>query len=247
MMKYELETIPIWEAYKAVTECALCHLKHKVEQDFVQFFLGGSVMQPDIRGMVNEIGFCEKHNAMLFTGGNKQGLALMTHTHLLQTLRNMETYEKKLGTSDRSTHTFTMKKGVTTKELTQYTDFLKHTGISCVLCNKLFRALNRYTFTIVYLWEKDRDFRTTFLTSKGFCLPHSAGLMLMADETMTGKKKYEFIQELISLQRKNLVRLEEEIHWYTQKFDYQHTDKSWKMSKNALPRTIQKLAGLVLE
>jgi hypothetical protein len=246
-MKYELETIPILEAFNAATECPFCYLKQKVEQDFVQFFLGGSVMQPDIRGIVNELGFCGKHNAMLFKGGNKLGLALMTHTHLRQTLKNMKKYEKKLGIMDKSTHTSTMKRGVATKELSQYINFLKHLGISCVLCNKLLRAIKRYTFTTVYLWKKDRDFRETFLSSKGFCLPHTADLILMAEETLSGVKKHEFFEKLISLQKRNLTRLEEEIHWYTQKFDYQHTDKPWKTSKDALPRTIQKLVGIVME
>ncbi|MBN1698057.1 MAG: hypothetical protein JW881_11130 [Spirochaetales bacterium] len=246
-MKYELETIPIWEAFKEENECPLCLLKHKLEKDFVQFFLGGAVMQPDIRGTVNEYGFCEKHNDMLHAGGNKLGLALMTHTHLKQLLRSLERQEKKIGSYDKSSRRFTLKKGVTLKELSSYTNFLDQTAHTCVLCNKLLRALERYSFTTVYLWKKDTDFRKAFLSSKGFCLLHAAGLILMADETLRGNDSRTFIEELITIQKKNLARLEEEIHWYTQKFDYRHADEPWKTSKDALPRTIGKLVGTVMK
>lgn len=230
-MKYQLETIPIWEAYETCTECPLCFLENKIEKNNIQFFLGGSVMEPDMRGMVNELGFCPVHFHMLFNAGNKLGLALMAHTHLLYLLKKM----KNLGQ-----HT-------TPKARSGYCGFLKTQRDKCVLCRKLEKTLKRYAFTIVYLWKKDEDFRNTFKNSKGFCLPHFAECILMADEVLSSQKKEMFFKDLFPLQSENLLRIAEEIHWFTQKFDYKNKDKPWKTSKDALQRTIQKLIGKIVE
>jgi hypothetical protein len=188
-------------------------------------------MEPDIRGMVNESGFCPVHFQMLFNAGNKLGLALMTHTHLLYLLKKIQKPEK-------YTHPKTRR---------EYCLFLQSNRNDCALCRKLEKTLKRYTFTIVYLWKKDEDFRKAFKESKGFCLPHFAGCTIMADEVLSSRKKELFYKDLYSLQTENLSRIEEEIHWFTQKFDYKNKDKPWKTSRDALQRTIQKLIGKIVE
>lgn len=230
-MKYQLETIPIWEVYEAHSECPLCLLEYKIEKHAIEFFLGGSVMEPDIRKMVNELGFCPVHFRMLFHAGNKLGLALMAHTHLLHLLKKMEKPEKYTNIKYRY----------------EYCDFLKNQTNKCVLCRKLDKTLKRYAFTIVYLWEKDEDFRKIFKDSMGFCLPHFSECIAMADEVLSSKKKEMFFQDLFPIQSANLFRIEEEIQWFIQKFDYKNKDKPWKTSKDALQRTIQKLTGKRVE
>jgi len=231
IVKYQLETIPVWDAYKADSECPLCSLEKKLEKSNVQFFLGGSVMEPDIRGMVNEMGFCAVHFDMLFHAGNKLGLALMTHTHL-------RFLQKKTGKCE---------KNLSPKTVDEVCRFLLSKKNECMLCYKLEKALKRYAFTIIYLWKKDDDFRQIFENSKGFCLPHFAQCMNMADEVLSSKKKEAFLYQLYTFQMKNIKRVEEELHWFTQKFDYKNRDKPWKNSKDALQRTIQKLVGKIIE
>ncbi|MBN2441305.1 MAG: hypothetical protein JXJ04_08160 [Spirochaetales bacterium] len=226
-MKYQLETIPIWESYEAETECPLCYLEDKFEKYNLSFFLGGSVMEPDIRERVNESGFCPVHFGMLFNEGNKLSLSLMTHTHLRLVLKKLKKFENK----------------PVAKNCSEFISSLKIIKNECALCNKLEETLKRYTFTIVYLWKKEEDFRKTFINSKGFCLPHFADCAAMANEVLTLKRKDLFLTELYQLQLQNLERIEEEILWFTQKYDYRNTDKPWKNSKDALKRTIQKLTG----
>ena len=43
-MKYELETIPVWDAIKDDNECFLCTLMKQSEQVAVSYYLGSSVM-----------------------------------------------------------------------------------------------------------------------------------------------------------------------------------------------------------
>lgn len=230
-MKYQLETIPVWETYEEHTECPLCSLEYKIEKSNVQFFLGSSVMEPDIRGKVNELGFCPVHFKMLFHAGNKLSLALMTHTHLRLLIKKIKKYEK------NPTH----------KSCNEYIQYQKINRNECMLCRKLEKTLKRYTFTICYLWKKDDDFKMAFRTSKGFCLPHYAECINMAEEVFSSQKKEIFLKELYDLEMKNLLRIEGEIHWFTQKFDYKNKDKPWRNSKDALARTIQKLIGKIVE
>jgi hypothetical protein len=81
-MKYELQTIPIWNAYSGEHDCPLCHLEAKLEEDYRRFFLGNSVMAPDVRVEVNAKGFCRHHYRSLYAGENKLGLALLAQTRL---------------------------------------------------------------------------------------------------------------------------------------------------------------------
>jgi hypothetical protein len=81
-MKYELQTIPIWNAYAGDHDCPLCHLETKLENDYQRFFLGNSVMAPDIRIEINAKGFCRHHYRVLYAGENKLGLALLAQTRL---------------------------------------------------------------------------------------------------------------------------------------------------------------------
>ncbi len=97
------------------------------------------------------------------------------------------------------------------------------------------------------MWSHEDNFRKEFNESKGFCLPHMGQMLDMSSKELRGSKQQDFVKELIELQRKNLDRLEEEIKWFTLKFDYKNQDKPWGNSKDALPRLLQKLTGDYME
>lgn len=40
-----------------------------------------------------------------------------------------------------------------------------------------------------------------------------------------------------------MKRVEDELEWFTLKFDYRYQDQPWKNSRDALPRTILKVNG----
>jgi hypothetical protein len=246
-MKYQLETIPIWEAYEAKTECPICFLASKLTKNYTDFFLGGSVMEPDIRESVNAFGFCREHFGLLFEAGNKQSAALMAHTRLLTLGKMLSGKMKKLLGSEVKTKakTFMPKEKDESRALADFADLAERSSGTCVFCSKLDTTLTRYVFTIVYLWKKNPDFRKELGASKGFCIPHMAPVIRMADSVLSRTHRNQFISGLFTLEESNLNRVEEEILWYTQKFDQQNKDKPWKNSADALPRTVQKLVGKV--
>ena len=150
-MKYELETIPVWDAYHAEDECPLCLLQRKAERDFVRFYVGHSVMVPEMRVQVNDSGFCPAHFPMLLEGGNRLGLALITHTHIGELRRKLE---RRLGKG---------KAGAALKrEIAGFDAFLSQQLDRCLICERLDDRFKRYSYTIVHLWRHEDQFRQAF-------------------------------------------------------------------------------------
>ena len=79
--------------------------------------------------------------------------------------------------------------------------------------------------------------------SKGFCIPHFGDLCEAADNKLNGNKKDEFYSTVTRLMRENFDRLQEDVSWLVEKFDYQNQDADWKNSKDAVQRGMQKLKG----
>jgi hypothetical protein len=248
-VKYQLETIPIWEAFEAKTECPLCFLEQKLTKNYTDFFLGGSVMEPDTRAQVNDLGFCPDHFSLLYEAGNKQSLALLAHTHLRELSKKLSDFEKRLRAAELGEKggSFLPKSRGTSKLISGYNELVNKSIASCAFCDKVETVMKRYAFTIVYTWKKNDDFKTELSQSKGFCIPHMTSVVGMADAILSRSIRNKFLNRLFDVQNENLRRIEDEILWYTQKFDYRNQDKPWKNSMDALPRTIQKLVGRIMK
>lgn len=254
-MKYHLDTIPVWDACKENSECPLCILEDKAEKSYVDSFLGGSVMEPDTRIEVNDKGFCPHHNKLLYKAQNRLGLALMTHTHTLETMKKLKVetdhLEKAFDKPDSGPRNLLLKLsgGGSSTDLAvkEFVSWLNNHCSKCIICDRINYSLNRYAYTIIHLWEHDKEFRETMNQSKGFCLAHLPKVLEMASDKLNRTKQAEFICEINKLTFANMERLEKELHWFTQKFDYRNQDKPWGNSKDALPRILQKLTGKYME
>lgn len=249
-MKYHLDTIPVWDAYHEESECPFCILEDKAEKAYVDSFLGGSVMEPDTRIEVNDKGFCPHHNELLYEAQNRLGLALMTHTHMMETIKKLkkqaEDLTKVAENPDKGLGLFRKKSSGEPNLKLAMQDFsiwLQGHMNECIICERLQNALNQFAYTFIHLWGHDKEFRKVFQNSKGFCFSHLALVLDMAAQSLNKSKQAEFIKELLPMQMDNMERLEKELFWFTQKFDHKNQDKPWGDSKDALPRTLQKLTG----
>ena len=249
-MKYELETIPVWDAFKADCECPICKLKEKAEETYLKFFLGNSVMVPEMRVEVNKTGFCPEHFSKLLQKRSPHYLGLMTHTHFKEYRELLDKKFSKLSKMAASASK-KMKTPLKDKKLIEECNSLKELIESkdseCMICDRINNTMKRYIFTTVYLWKKNPEFKEFFMKSKGFCLPHTTLITDMASEILSGVELGEFVQDIIELEKKNLIRLEEEILYFTQKFSQENDDKPWNGTKDAHYRTIQKLTGKVTD
>ena len=230
-----METIPVWDAFEAHSECALCLLQRKAEKEFVAFFLGSSVMAPEMRVQVNQTGFCPPHFSMLLSGGNRLGLALMTHTHLRELRKDMD-HKLRLASTVKANK----------KRVADLDELITgHLG-SCLICERLDERFKRYAFTIAYLWQRDSEFRGTFVASHGFCIDHLRGLLWMARETLSPTLLPPFASELSDIQDRAWDRLDSELLAFTGTFDHAAqvaTASSGDRLARSVAAAIQKLTG----
>ncbi|MDR1600018.1 MAG: DUF6062 family protein [Oscillospiraceae bacterium] len=222
MFNQRIDTAPVLEAFAAGGECPLCALRDQTEAGYLDQFLGGSVMEPAMRVLVNEKGFCARHFSRLYAANNHLGVALMAHTHLKDTITALE----KRWTQPRKGGLFPTRRrqepGLPAK--------------TCALCDRLDATMDRYVKTTVWLWKNDARFRERFNGSLGLCVAHAEAVIAASDGAMR--------EAMVKLELDNLRRVEKELEWFTLKFDYRNHDKPWGESKDALPRAIQKLAGV---
>lgn len=245
-MKYHIDTIPVWDAVKLGGECPLCALRRKNELLDVERFLGASVMEPDTRIMVNEKGFCARHQALLYAQKNRLGHALMMHTYLKTTIKKMEPVLKEVRHAARKrAETSALKRmmgrGEGKDELLQAAKKVSDLSNKCILCETIEEHTNRYTYTFLHLYKTDSAFRRAFADSKGVCLPDMVLLLEMAQEVLSGETLSDFVCDLCAAVERSMKKMETDLEGFTLKFDYRNADKPWGDSKDALERTVNKL------
>lgn len=245
-MKDTIYTIPLTDAFKAEDECPFCFIHRKLEQDAIYFTLGASYMEDDIRAVTDEMGFCSHHFKKLYDYGNKLGLALILHTHykklyglldknLAQTELPSPSFRQRL---QKSKH---LEESKGTLPITKMLNTYKET---CYICDRVDKDMERYMRTFFYLFSSNKDFKALFLNSKGFCLEHFSLLIDGASLYLKKEEKDEFFIQSKKMLLDNIKRIEEDLSWFIDKYDYKNNDAPWKNSKDAIPRSIQKLVGI---
>jgi hypothetical protein len=96
---------------------------------------------------------------------------------------------------------------------------------------------------VLYLWFKEKEFRDLFNSKKGFCLKHVRLLLEGVKEYLNAREAAVFVKSLFELQLENMKRIQEEVSWFTKKFDYRYNDAPWGNSKDAVLRSIHKITG----
>ncbi len=238
-MKEQLYTIPVNDAFAVDCECPVCSMYDSLERDAIEFTMGPSYMEDDIRMETNKIGFCGHHVKQLYKHQNRLGLALILHTHMQRTNRDLE----ELLSSDKPA-----KKGLFSKKtenVSPVTEYIENLNHSCYICNRIDRIFSRYLATIYHCYEHDEEFRRKFASSKGFCTKHFGMLYEGAPSALSGKRLPEFIQTLNQVYLTNMKRVTDDLEWFTDKFDYRNEDKPWKNSKDALPRSMNKTNSIL--
>ena len=70
---------------------------------------------------------------------------------------------------------------------------------------------------------------------------HFLMLVQESENCLKEKEVAQFLPVLYDMQVKNLERLQSEVEWFAQKFDYNNQDAPWGDSRDAVPRCIEKL------
>jgi len=230
-MKEQIYTIPVNDAFSKDTECPICEMYRELEESALEFVMGPSYMEDDIRMETDKVGFCPKHIQRMYTMKNSLGLALMMNTHNDRVIRDLKEISKQ---NPKPKKMFGGK-----LEKSPVAEYIDNLECSCYVCNRIKNMFDRYIDTVFYMWKKDSDFVQKFKNSKGFCTCHY-GLLYEKGREKLGSGYDEFVNTLNDVYFTNMDRVNADISWYIDKFDYRNADADWKTSKDALPRGIIK-------
>ncbi len=225
-------TIPVNEAFDEVTGdaslgCPLCLLYKRLEENELDLILGASMMEPDIRIMTNEQGFCHRHYDRMFHKKNRLGLALMLESHL-------DEVKKKAAPSGIAAM---LGKAASAEKAMEALE------ADCYICRRIETNLSRMTETVILLFLADREFRKKYMQVPYFCLPHYKGLLSAARRRMKKKELLAFYDITEELESKKLDELRNDVSWFCKKFDYRYESEPWHNAKDAVERTIRFLSG----
>ena len=237
-MKEHIDTMPLWEVFREDCECPLCRLHSLNEANYREYFMGASVMEPDVRVETNKKGFCARHYGQMFRMSNRLSLALSTHTYLKEVISQIDADAKTREGAPKKAGLFSRKAAPASD------DALSGLANTCILCERLNTTMARYIETMFVTWKKEPEFRKAFSSCKGFCVQHYATLMQAAPSNLSGADLQIFTKDLIALEQEALARIEKELEWFTLKFDYRNADKPWGTSEDAVERTLNKLRVL---
>lgn len=238
-MKEKLYTIPVNDAFREDCECPICSMYKSLEKNAIEFTMGPSYMEDDIREETNALGFCNTHIKMMYENQNRLGLALMLSTHLEKTMNDVASLSKN---SKITSGLF--KKKVSGSSVT---DYISKVNSTCFVCNKIENIFRCYLKTIFYLYKTEEEFRQLFKSSKGFCMSHYGLMVDLAPSELSGSHLENFLSDLNEIYLENMKRVHEDLTWFIDKFDYRYVNEPWKNSKDALPRSILKITSQDVE
>jgi len=240
-MKEKIYTIPVNDAYRTSAGCPLCELASQVENSSLDYYLGASLMEPDVRTATNTTGFCGRHLAKMYsTEKNRLGLGLMLHTHMLDLKSDIG--GELSAAAPAAGNFFKGRDRDYKKNLQILADKIEGRADSCIICDKISYTMDRYLDVLLWMFFEDPGFRAKFIAGGSHCLHHTASLLRGAARHLSQNQAGEFITILAEKQNKSMDELTADIEWFTLKFDYRNKDKPWGNSKSAIPRAISFLS-----
>ena len=234
-MPDHIHTIPVLDALREPGGCAFCAMEKKLEQDVIQFVLGPSYMEDDVRMETNKVGFCKTHMSTMYKEQNRLGLALMLHTH-------MQRIAKDTGKIIEGRVPIPLFSKDPNAVLPRLRAHLSKTHSSCYVCTRVNTTFARYVDTFFYIWGHGGDDAKLIERQESYCMPHFITLFDAAEKLGRGKRE-KFMDVILPTFRKCVSQLDEDLDWFVQKFDHRNANEPWKNSKDAVPRAMQFLGG----
>lgn len=243
-MREQIDTIPVNDAFDSGDECPFCHLERQAEQRTIRYVLGpgATYMEPDVRDATDKQGFCCVHTKKMYDYGNSLGNALIMQTYMVGLLRELDKQLEKYELPAKK-GLFSPKKKPGMQDESSLQQWAKSKADTCFICSRVDYHMARYYATFYHL-IKDAEFRTKVGNCKGFCLKHFAQLLEEAADRLPNGQREWFLATIPVLMRNNLARVQGDLDWFIEKFDYRNASADWKNSRDAVSRSMQKLQGI---
>ena len=210
-------------------ECFLCALEDEIERRYVDTYLSELVMDASSRQRIIENrGFCNNHFYKMLIAASKpgssdgHGIALVNESivdKLIQDLHKQKSHHindlyKLLGTENK-----------------------------CPACIHLSEFARTYAEKIIELLSSgNEEFLKLLNESKGFCIPHFAALVHVAEEGMPAQSQ-KIIKTLMEVEEKNLHRINSELAEYIKRQSYEFSEKEREVVADIVMRSVEKIAG----
>ena len=215
-MAEQLYTIPINEAFEEYSGCPLCRLRRKLENQSLNYIMGAAMMEPDIRIVTNQTGFCKTHFHRMLSMGNRLSLALMLESHLQYLRENTpDPADKKPGRLGK------LKK----YEGENPGPAMETTAKSCYVCRRVEDFEKKYVSNVVYIYKKDPDFPDKLRKQPWFCLEHGGALLAAGQKELSEARYLELEKDILTLVQARLKTLKSDVTAFCRSFDHENAGK----------------------
>jgi hypothetical protein len=238
-MKEQIHTIPISDAFASGDECPFCYMEREAQQRLLRLTLGAgaSYMEPEMREVTTQYGFCRGHYKKMFDFSNALGNALIMQSYMAGLIEEMQYVRKEQRVPG--------KKGLFRKKEQSDDSLLtwaKQKQSTCYICSRLEEVMDR-SYSTFFSLLKEEEFRQSVENCKGFCMEHFVQLLEHSQRKLPEKHSNWFYATIPDLMLQNMERVKEDLDWFAAKFDYRNAAADWKNSKDAVQRSMQKLRG----
>ena len=149
--------IPVNDAYSGTSECPFCALYNKAENDYLEYYLGPSLMEPDTRKITNKTGFCPEHMGKLNKSvTNRLGLGLVMHTHLLDFHKDIS--KDMINSAPSKAGLLKGRSSDYRSKLNDLADRIDKRVSMCPICEKLNDTMKHYTEVTAWMFVHNDDF-----------------------------------------------------------------------------------------
>lgn len=214
-MKEDICSIPIHDIFALQEGCPFCAMRDMLEERLTTYITGAAMMEPDVRGETNRLGFCEIHFQQLAARGSKLTVALILES-LLRELQG-EIF------SEINTQKALKKAAATVKQ---------HTA-DCYICGQAGIQMHHLTQNMLQLWREDERFRSLYRAQSLICLPHYGQVLEEAAKVLRRRQLLEFAADSRKLAKDYLSGLEGEVTAICRMYDYRNSGKDFGGNRDA--------------
>ena len=141
-MRSDICSIPVEEVFEPKEGCPVCRMRNMLENRMAEYITGAAMMEPEVRKVTNEKGFCLRHYKMILSRKNRLSVALMLESHLKEMEKKIKSPVAKAETS------------------------------RCFMCDEVERNMTALISNTLKKYESDMEFRRLFEKQETLCLPH---------------------------------------------------------------------------
>ena len=209
-MRSDICSIPVEEVFEPKEGCPVCRMRNMLENRMAEYITGAAMMEPEVRKVTNEKGFCLRHYKMILSRKNRLSVALMLESHLKEMEKKIKSPVAKAETS------------------------------RCFVCDEVERNMTALISNTLKKYESDMEFRRLFEKQETLCLPHFYELGSAADKKMGRRFRGEFKSAAKELTLRSIESLHGDVKHFCDMFDYRNNGENadWGNSRDSLKRAV---------